>query len=72
MCKTLGLNLTLFVIVFSIFLNPRESVQDLEQNTLVESIDDLHPAVIGINNYMVLIIGCLYILPLSAYIILYS
>ena len=35
------------MIFFSIYLNPKESVLDLEKSGLVESIDDLQPTVIA-------------------------
>ena len=47
-------------------------MQDLEFNGLVESIDDLHPVVIVINEYMLLIIGSIYLIPVTAYSIVRS
>ena len=39
------------MIFFSIYLNPKERVLDLEKSGLVESIDDLQPTVIATSDF---------------------
>ena len=60
---TLGFNLISLIIVFSINLQPREKVQNLEDDDMIESINDLSLVVIVINNYMPYFLGS--IIPLT-------
>ena len=67
---TLGLTLLIFTIMFAWFLDPRATVQEMEDHRLIANKDELYPAMVSINNNMLLIVVTFFALPLSCFCIL--
>ena len=62
--KTIGVILILLSSIFTIFLEPRSSVQDLEDHNLIASIEEVNPLLKSVNDNLPTIIGCILALPL--------
>ena len=62
--KTIGVTLILLSFIFTIFLAPRSSVQDLEDHKLIASIEEVSPLLRNVNDNLATIIGCILALPL--------
>lgn len=60
---SIGLTLFLFTLIFSVSFDSRASVQDLEDHHMIDSMNQLHPAIVLINTYMLQIIVCILGLP---------
>lgn len=57
------MTLSFFIIIFSISLDKRERAQDCEKKGLIENIDNLNPAIVTIDKYILLIVGLLFSMP---------
>ena len=62
--KTIGVILILLSFIFTFFLEPRSSVQDLEDHNLIASIEKVNPLLKSVNDNLPTIIGCILALPL--------
>jgi len=62
--KTIGVILILLSSIFTFFLEPRSSVQDLEDYNLIASIEEVNPLLRSVNENLPTIIGCILALPL--------
>ena len=62
--KTIGVILILLSFIFTFFLEPRSSVQDLEDHNLIANIEEVNPLLKNVNDNLAIIIGCILALPL--------
>ena len=63
--KTIGPTLVLLSWIFAYFIQPRSEVQDLEDNDLIDSIEDVSPLLRIVNDNLSAIIACVLTLPLA-------
>jgi len=70
MFPTIGLTLFMFTLILYINLEPRSSVQELEDAGLIDNISELEDSVfpfVAINNNMATIVATLFALPVIVY-----
>ena len=63
LASTIGVTLSFFIIIFSISLDKRGKAHDCEEKGLIENIDNLNPAIVTIDKYILLIVGILFSMP---------
>jgi len=66
MYSTLGVTLFLFTLIFYKYLEPRSSVQELEDAGLIDNISELEDSFfpfVAINDNMATIVATIYVLP---------
>jgi len=72
MYSTIGVTLFLFTIIFSINLEPRSAVQELEDAALIDDIGELEDSAfpfVAINDNMPTIVAIIFALPVIVYAI---
>jgi len=70
--STIGVTLFLFTIIFSINLEPRSAVQELEDAALIDDIGELEDSAfpfVAINDNMPTIVAIIFALPVIVYAI---
>ena len=67
---TLGLTLLIFSLIFSWALDRRETVQEMEDYKMIDGIEELSPAEVAINSYMLIIVAIFFALPLFSIAVL--
>lgn len=68
---TAGVVLVILSAIFTYYLEDRSSVADLEEYSLVESIQELHPAILMIRRYLSAIVLSLLLIPLAIFALVY-
>ena len=63
--KTMGPTLVFLSSIFAYFIQPRSEVQDLEDNNLIDSIEEVSPLLRTVNDNLLAIITCALTLPLA-------
>ena len=63
--KIMGPTLILLSSIFAYFIQPRSEVQDLEDNNLIDSIEEVSPLLRTVNDNLPAIIACVLTLPLA-------
>ena len=70
MYPTIGLTLFLFTVIFSINLEPRSAVQELEDAGLIDNISELEVSAfpfVAINDNIPTIVAIIFALPVIVY-----
>jgi len=72
MYSTIGLTLFLFTVIFYKYLEPRSTVQELEDAGLIDNISELEDSAfpfVAINNNLPTIVATIFALPVIVYAI---